>query len=48
MGQMIGEIAHEDAIRKGRTNCIACHDNLVHDEAPLADRFSQVIKGFGG
>lgn len=43
-----GQRAHEDAIRKGRTNCIACHYNLVHKEAPLTEKFSQAIKGFGG
>ncbi|MDP2825702.1 MAG: NapC/NirT family cytochrome c [Sulfuritalea sp.] len=43
-----GERAHEDAIKKGRTNCIACHYNLVHKEAPLTEKFSQAIKGFGG
>jgi nitrate/TMAO reductase-like tetraheme cytochrome c subunit len=42
-----GQRAHEDAIRKDRTNCIACHYNLVHKEAPLTERFSQAIKGFG-
>ncbi len=43
-----GQRAHEDAIKKGRTNCIACHYNLVHKEAPLTEKFSQAIKGFGG
>lgn len=43
-----GERAHADAKQKGRTNCIACHYNLVHKEAPLTERFSQAIKGFGG
>jgi nitrate/TMAO reductase-like tetraheme cytochrome c subunit len=39
-----GERAHEDAIRKNRTNCIACHYNLVHKEAPLTPAFSEAIK----
>lgn len=43
-----GERAHADAQQKGRTNCIACHYNLVHKEAPLTPAFSQAIKAFGG
>ncbi|WIM06374.1 MAG: NapC/NirT family cytochrome c [Candidatus Nitricoxidivorans perseverans] len=43
-----GERAHADAQQKGRTNCIACHYNLVHKEAPLTDKFSQAINAFGG
>lgn len=43
-----GQRAHDDAVAKGRTNCIACHYNLVHKEAPLTPAFSQAIKGFGG
>lgn len=43
-----GQRAHEDALRKGSTNCIACHYNLVHKEAPLTEKFSQAIKGAGG
>lgn len=39
-----GERAHNDALKKGNTNCIACHDNLVHAEAPLTPAFSQAIK----
>lgn len=39
-----GERAHEDAKQKGKTNCIACHYNLVHKEAPLTPAFSQAIK----
>lgn len=41
-----GERAHNDAMQKGRTNCIACHYNLVHNEAPLTPAFSQAIKGY--
>ncbi len=41
-----GERAHEDAKKKGKTNCIACHYNLVHKEAPLTPAFSQAIKEF--
>lgn len=43
-----GERAHEDAKKKGNTNCIACHYNLVHKEAPLTPAFSAAIKGVGG
>lgn len=43
-----GERAHEDAAKKGNTNCIACHYNLVHKEAPLTEKFSQAIKEVGG
>lgn len=43
-----GERAHEDARVKGNTNCIACHYNLVHKEAPLTEKFSRAIKGGGG
>lgn len=43
-----GERAHGDAIRKGSTNCIACHYNLVHKEAPLTPAFAAAIKGVGG
>lgn len=39
-----GERAHKDAIAKGKTNCIACHYNLVHNEAPLTPAFTQAIK----
>ena len=39
-----GERAHADAKQKGKTNCIACHYNLVHKEAPLTPAFSQAIK----
>lgn len=39
-----GERAHGDAIKKGKTNCIACHYNLVHNEAPLTPAFSAAIK----
>jgi hypothetical protein len=39
-----GERAHADAIAKGNTNCIACHYNLVHGEAPLTPRFQAAIK----
>lgn len=39
-----GERAHADARQKGKTNCIACHYNLVHKEAPLTPAFSQAIK----
>ncbi|MBI3140640.1 MAG: NapC/NirT family cytochrome c [Rhodocyclales bacterium] len=43
-----GERAHNDAAQKGRTNCIACHYNLVHKEAPLTPAFSQAIKAVAG
>lgn len=43
-----GERAHNDAIKKGSTNCIACHYNLVHAEAPLTPAFSQAIKAVAG
>jgi len=43
-----GERAHNDAINKGKTNCIACHYNLVHAEAPLTQAFSQAIKAVTG
>jgi nitrate/TMAO reductase-like tetraheme cytochrome c subunit len=43
-----GERAHNDARQKGSTNCIACHYNLVHAEAPLTLAFSQAIKGVTG
>jgi len=43
-----GERAHEDAVKKGKTNCIACHYNLVHNEAPLTPAFSQAIKAVTG
>ncbi len=43
-----GERAHADAVKKGRTNCIACHYNLVHAEAPLTQAFSQAIKDYAG
>ncbi|CAG1008420.1 hypothetical protein BURK2_03740 [Burkholderiales bacterium] len=43
-----GERAHNDALKKGNTNCIACHDNLVHAEAPLTPAFSQAIKAVTG
>lgn len=43
-----GQRAHEDAIKKNSTNCIACHYNLVHKEAPLTEKFSQAIKSVGG
>lgn len=39
-----GQRAHEDALAKGRSNCIACHYNLVHKEAPLTEAFSTAIK----
>lgn len=42
-----GKRAHQDAKEKGRTNCIACHYNLVHKEAPLTQAFSQAIKELG-
>lgn len=43
-----GQRAHEDALAKGRTNCIACHYNLVHKEAPLTEAFSNAIKMVAG
>lgn len=43
-----GERAHNDARQKGSTNCIACHYNLVHAEAPLTPAFSQAIKAVTG
>ncbi|MBI4740029.1 MAG: NapC/NirT family cytochrome c [Betaproteobacteria bacterium] len=43
-----GERAHEDAKQKGKTNCIACHYNLVHKEAPLTPGFSEAIKAVAG
>ena len=43
-----GERAHNDAIKKGSTNCIACHYNLVHAEAPLTQAFTQAIKAVQG
>jgi trimethylamine-N-oxide reductase cytochrome c-type subunit TorC len=43
-----GERAHEDAKQKGKTNCIACHYNLVHNEAPLTPAFSAAIKAVAG
>lgn len=43
-----GERAHTDAMQKSKTNCIACHYNLVHKEAPLTERFSRAIKEQGG
>lgn len=43
-----GERAHNDARQKGNTNCIACHYNLVHAEAPLTQAFSQAIKAVQG
>lgn len=43
-----GERAHNDAIKKGSTNCIGCHYNLVHAEAPLTPAFSQAIKSVQG
>lgn len=42
-----GQRAHADAIEKGKTNCIACHYNLVHKEVPLSERFIQAIKEYG-
>lgn len=39
-----GERAHADAKQKDKTNCIACHYNLVHKEAPLTPAFTQAIK----
>ena len=39
-----GERAHADAKQKNNTNCIACHYNLVHKEAPLTPAFTQAIK----
>ena len=39
-----GERAHADAKQKSNTNCIACHYNLVHKEAPLTPAFTQAIK----
>ncbi len=42
-----GERAHADAIQKGKTNCIACHYNLVHKEAALTPAFTNAIKEFG-
>lgn len=43
-----GERAHADAQTKGSTNCIACHYNLVHKEAPLTPAFTEAIKGLSG
>lgn len=43
-----GQRAHDDAVAKGRSNCIACHYNLVHKEAPLTPAFTQAIKAAGG
>lgn len=43
-----GERAHEDAIKKGKTNCIAGHYTLVHKEAPLTPGFSEAIKAVAG
>lgn len=43
-----GERAHNDAVEKGNTNCIACHYNLVHKEAALTPAFSHAIKEFSG
>lgn len=41
--RMRGQRAHEDALRKERTNCVACHYNLVHKEAPLTPAFKQAV-----
>lgn len=42
-----GQRAHDDAIKKDQTNCIACHYNLVHKEAPLSPGFTAAIKQLG-
>lgn len=40
-----GQRAHEAAQKEGKTNCIACHYNLVHKEVPLSEAFTAAILG---
>lgn len=39
-----GRKAHLGAIERNDSNCIACHYNLVHKEAPITPAFSAAIK----
>lgn len=43
-----GQNAHNDAMEKGVTNCIACHYNLVHKDVEPSTEFMAAIEEYLG